>query len=422
MFHIIDFKTKQPVKPKDFIFIGEQNEPWEVRVNIEAIKEKINFDYYKKSPPMLIKYLPFLPIQDYSQFVTLSEGATPLLKSRSIGKKLGAKLYFKYEAVNPTGSFKDRGSAIEVTVAKELGAKAIVVASTGNMAASCSCYAAAADIPCFVFVPEGTPVAKLAQVISYGGKIVQVKGKYSDAARIAKEIARKLGFYLAGDYAFRTEGQKTGAYEVIDQMFYHVPDMVIVPMGVGTNIAAYGKGFREYKELDFIDRIPQIIGVEAEGANAIVQSFMKKTTDIKPLETVNTIASAIAVDYPWDGIKALDVIQTSGGEAVSVSDTAIVEAQYMLAKEEGLFVESSAASSLSALFEIAKKQDIQGKKIVCVLTGNGLKDPMPIIKAALKPPTINPDAHSFLELYNNKFFDRDNIVCTGFIYETSTNQ
>ncbi len=361
-----------------------------------------------------MKYFPFLPTQDDSRFVTLSEGITPLLKSKSIGKRLGVKLYFKYEAVNPTGSFKDRGSAIEVTVAKELGAKAIIVASTGNMAASCACYAAAADIPCFVFVPEGTPVAKLAQVISYGGKIVQVKGTYSDAAHLAKNIARKLGFYLAGDYAFRTEGQKTAAYEIIEQLLYHVPDMVVVPMGVGTNIAAYGKGFLEYKELGFIENIPQLVGVEAEGANAIVRSFRKKTTDITALKTADTIASAIAVDYPWDGIKALDVIRKSGGQAVSVSDTTIVEAQYMLAREEGLFVESSAASSLSALFEIAKKQDIKGKKIVCVLTGNGLKDPMPIIKAALKPPTINPDAHSFLELYNNKFFDRDTINFNDF--------
>ena len=403
MYKLVDFKTKKPVESQNFVFTG-QNEPWEVIMDFDEIRSKINVDYFKKAPPFVSKYLPFMPIRNYASFVSLGEGATPLIRSSTIGPELGLDLYFKLESQNPTGSFKDRGSAVEITIAKEFKVKGIVVASTGNMAASCSCYAASAQIPCFVFVPEGTPPSKLAQVISYGGRIVQVKGTYSDAAKLAVKVAEELNFYLAGDYAFRVEGHKTAAFELIDQLFFQVPDMVIVPMGCGTNMASYAKGFRDYKEMGFIDRLPRLVGTQATGACPIINSFKKGVHDIEPTGEVKSIASAIAINDPLDGIKALSAMYSTGGDGYAVSDEEMLAAQYRLSREEGLFVETSCASSLAALFQMCAKHNMAGSKVVCVLTGSGLKDPNPILKVAIKPPTIYPEVNEFLSLYNSAFF------------------
>jgi threonine synthase len=409
LYKLVDFKTKEEVKAKNLVFTGEEN-PWEVIVDLEQVRKKINLDHFKQVPPSLAKYLPFLPIKDYASFVSLRENATPLIRAKSLGKKLGVDLYFKLEGKNPTGSFKDRGSAVDISVAKEFKAKGIVLASTGNMAASCSCYAAAAKIPCFVFVPEGVAMGKLAQVISFGGRIVQVKGNYNDAARLAESVAKSMGFYLAGDYAFRVEGQKTAVFELMDQMFFQEPDMVVLPIGCGTNMAAYGKGFKEYREMGFIEKIPQLIGVQAEGACSVINSFRKNSREVEALDGINTSASAIAVALPLDGVKALDAIYSSGGKAYSVSDQEIVHAQYLLAKEEGLFVESSSAAAVAALFKMNLESTAKGKKLVCILTGDGLKDPDVILKAAIKPPTIFPEENEFKTLYEEGFFNSKNIV------------
>ncbi|MFN8389060.1 MAG: threonine synthase [Bdellovibrionota bacterium] len=405
MYYLADFQTKQRVKPKNLVFTGDNNTPWEVIMDFDEITSKVNIDYFRKSPPYVSKYLPFLPVRDYANFVSLGEGATPLIRSSKIGKELGLQLYFKLESQNPTGSFKDRGSAVELTIAQELGVSAIVVASTGNMAASCSCYAAHAQIPCFVFVPEGTPPSKLAQVISYGGRIVQIKGGYSDAAEMAKKVAEELNLYLAGDYAFRVEGHKTAAFELCDQLFFQVPDFVIVPMGCGTNMASYAKGFREYQQMGFIDHLPKLVGVQASGACPIVNSFDKGTLEVEAVSKVDSIASAIAINYPLDGVKALEGIYGTAGEALAVTDQEMLAAQYRLSKEEGLFVETSCAASIAALFKMAERHSLENKKIVCILTGSGLKDPSPILKVALKPPTIAPKVDEFLQLYNNSFFE-----------------
>jgi threonine synthase len=409
MYYLADFKTKQRVRPSNLVFTGDNHQPWEVIMDFSEITSKVNVDYFRKSPPYVSKYLPFLPVRDYANFVSLGEGATPLIPSSKVGKELGVQLYFKLESQNPTGSFKDRGSAVELTIAKELSVPAIVVASTGNMAASCSCYAAHAQIPCFVFVPEGTPPSKLAQVISYGGRIVQVKGGYGDAAEMAKKVAEALDFYLAGDYAFRVEGHKTAAFELIDQLFFQVPDYVIVPMGCGTNMASYAKGFREYQQMGFIDRLPQLIGVQASGACPIVNSYHQHTYDVQPVSKVESIASAIAINFPLDGVKALEAIYSTDGQALAVTDQEMLAAQYRLSKEEGLFVETSCAASIAALLKMAEQGSLAGKRIVCILTGSGLKDPSPILKVAIKPPTIAPKVDEFLSLYNNSFFEGKSI-------------
>lgn len=409
MYDLVNFKTKQSVRPQSLVFTGKDS-PWEVVMDLDSIKSNIHLDYFKGASPCLAKYLPLLPLKDHSQFVSLRETATPLVKSKTLGKRYGMDLYFKMESKNPTGSFKDRGSAVDVSMAKEFKAPAMVLASTGNMAASCSCYAAAAQIPCFVFVPEGVPLAKLAQVMAFGGKVVQVKGNYNDAAQMAEAVAERMGFYLAGDYAFRVEGQKTAAFELMDQLFLKEPDMVVVPIGCGTNMAAYAKGFSEYRKLGMISNIPQLIGVQAAGACPVVNAFHQRLDDVVPVQGINTIASAIAIGMPVDGVKALDAIYTSGGQAVAVSDQEILQAQYLLSKEEGLFVESASAATYAALVKMASHQDLQGKRVVCVLSGDGLKDPSVMLKAAIKPPTIYPKEDEFVSLFEEGFFNNQSIV------------
>ncbi|MDD3266145.1 MAG: threonine synthase [Burkholderiales bacterium] len=410
MYYLRDFVTKERVNPTNMVFTGETT-PWEVVMDLDEVKSKINLDYFRQSPPNILKYLPLLPIKKQTEFITLRESATPLIKSRKLGRSLGIDLMLKVEGKNPTGSFKDRGTAVEISVAKEMGAKAIILASTGNMAASCACYSAAAGIPCFILVPEGVPPGKLSQVLAFGGHIVQVKGTYNDAADLAYKIAAEMGFYLAGDYAYRLEGAKTAAFEIIDQMLFQVPDYLVVPIGCGTNIGGYYKGFMDYYRLGLIDRLPRIIGVQAKGACAVINSFDEKRNDITPLPSINTLASAIAVANPIDGLKALEAINSTNGYAISVTDNEILAAQHRLAKEEGIFAESSAAATIAGVEKLVAAGKIDAhKKVMCILTGDGLKDPQVVLKAAIKPPTIYPQIADFTNLYSNGFFDGKSMV------------
>ncbi|MFA6037026.1 MAG: threonine synthase [Legionellales bacterium] len=406
MYQLVDFVSKQPVQATGLVF-ADNNTPWEILMDLSLFKQKHPLENFKRESPRLSKYLPLMPIENPENFVTLQEIPTPLINSKNLGPDFGIDLLFKVEGKTLTGSFKDRGSALEVSVAKELGAKAIILASTGNMAASCACYAAAAKMPCYILVPEGVPMNKMAQVIAFGGHIVQIKGTYNDAARLAESLARKMGFYLAGDYAYRLEGQKTAAFELVDQLAGQAPDVVIVPMGCGTNIAAYAKGFKEYLELGLIDKLPQLIGVEATGADAIVRSFNKKEKHITPLKSINTIASAIAVPDPIDGIKALDAIYSTKGQAVAVSDEEILQAQYLLATHESIFAESSSAATIATVLKIG--QQLKGKKVVCILTGDGLKDASVVLKSATKPLTIHANEAEFMQLYDQKIFSGKNM-------------
>jgi threonine synthase len=402
MYQLVDFVTKNPVLPHGLVFTGE-NSPWEVMLDMHIIAANINLEHFRKKSPGIAKYLPLMPVEMNSALRLFTEQATPLIKSRVLGERLGLDLYFKVESKNPTGSFKDRGSAVEVAVAKEFKAKGIILASTGNMAASCACYAAFAKIPCFVLVPENVSLAKLAQVIAYGGHLVRIKGDYNEAARLAKLLAEDIGFYLAGDYAYRVEGQKTAAFEIIDQLDFQVPDAVVVPIGCGTNLSAYAKGFREYHYLGLIDKVPQLIGVQAEGAAAVVDSFNKHKNTIQALHSTHTIASAIAVPDPIDGVKALEGIYATNGCAVAVSDQEILQAQHLLSTEEGLFVETASAATLAALI---KSTDLKQRKVVCVLTGDGLKEAAAVLNNVAHLPFIEPSEKEFLKLYQDDFFRR----------------
>ncbi len=367
--------------------------PLDVVYNYEFIKQRLNVYALKNSPISALKYLTFYPIINLEKIVTLNEGGTPLHHCRNFSQKFKLNnLYIKNEGANPTGVFKDRGTLVEITKALEMGAKAVCFASTGNMAASVAAYCSIAKIPCYVLVPEGTPIGKLAQTLSYGARIIQVRATYSECAALAEKMAKKHGFYLAGDYAFRLEGQKSQAYEIAEQLGWKAPDYVVCPVGVGTNISGIWKGFVELKKLDLISNLPKIIAVQPQDCDVVVRAFKSKNKKLVAIEKPNTVCSAVAVSLPFDGPKVLKALSESHGTAVSVSDEEVLETQQLVARQEAVFVEPSGALPMAAVAKLSaqkffKKDDV----IVCIATGNGLKDPKSAVKIIPDPPTIDPE-------------------------------
>ncbi len=407
-YKLFSVKTHREISEKESVTWDEQaHSPLEVVYDYEKMKRHINRFTFQSTPPSAMKYADFYPIHNLENVVSLNEGGTPLYESAVIGNTLGIKkLYFKYEGANPTGAFKDRGSLVEVTKAKELGAKAIVVASTGNMAASVSAYSAKAGLDCYVFVPEGTPRSKLAQALSYGGKVIQVRGTYSEAANLAEQTAERFGYYLAGDYAFRAEGQKSIGFEIVEQLYWRVPDYVICPIGCGTNISAIWKGFKEFYTMGFIDKLPKMIGVQAEGCAPLVEAYTQGKTSFTTVKKPQTIASAVAAGYPLDGLKVLKLIKESQGTLLTVSDNEMIAQLSSLAREESIFVETSAAASLAGLQKLIQTNKIaKESSCVTILTGAGLKDPQTALRALAEPPTIEPSLKEVEKLLKSKLLD-----------------
>lgn len=364
--------------------------PLDVKYDYDLLKNRMNYYTMRASPPSVLKYLDFYPLKDRHNLKSLGEGNTPLHFAFNLGKKLGIeKLYIKNEGLNPTGAFKDRGSFVELHKAKELGFSKVCVASTGNMAASVAAYSAQIGLDCYVFVPENTPRGKLAQAISYGAHVIQVRGTYSDAFALTVLVANKYGFYLAGDYAFRGEGQKSLSYEVCEQLYFADIDWVLVPVGMGTNLAYIYKGFKEYFEFGLIKKLPRFIAVQADGSCPIVDAFKNKSKLI-PLDKPQTVCSAIAVGNPIDAAKVFKALNDSKGLAVSVSDDDTLSAQQELAKLEALYVEPSSSTTIAALKKLAAGIIKHTDTVVCVATGAGLKDPATTLKVIAEPPTIEP--------------------------------
>lgn len=377
--------------------------PLDVRYDYGYIRSRLNRYSLRSSPIKALKYLDFYPIRDLDQVISLDEGGTPLYRCRKLAEATGLpRLYIKNEGANPTGVFKDRGSLVEISKAKEQGAQAVCVASTGNMAGSVAAYASIATIPCYVLVPEGTAIGKMAQALSYGARLLQVRGTYTDAARLTEEMSRQYGFYLAGDYAFRVEGQKSQAFEIIEQLDWRVPAVLIVPMGCGTNIAALWKGFKEFYELGLIDRLPRLVGVQPEGCQPIVSAFNQGRDAITPVAKPSTVASAVSAGDPLDGIKALAALRESGGCALALSDAEILEGQQQLARLESIFVEPAGAIPIAALSALLTTGRIRPDEVVvCLATGNGLKDPKSALKVLPAPAAIEPtlqEVDKFLKL------------------------
>jgi threonine synthase len=319
---------------------------------------------------ILERYASLLPVTKDTPLVTLGEGGTPLVRSRSIGPELGLEaLYFKLEYANPTGSFKDRGMVMAVAKAVEEGATALLCASTGNTSASAAAYAARYGLRAYVVVPAGRIAAgKLAQAIAHGAEIVAIEGSFDDALRIAQELSQRAGVALVNSVnPYRIEGQKTAAFEIVDDLG-DAPDLLCIPVGNAGNITAYWRGFVEYHRLEHTSKRPRLWGFQAAGAAPLVLGH--------PVEHPETVATAIRIGNPasWQG--AVSARDESGGAIDSVTDEEILEAYRHLAAEEGVFCEPASAASVAGLLKQARAgATLEGLTAVCVITGHGLKDP-----------------------------------------------
>lgn len=333
---------------------------------------------------LLREYREYLPITDKTPLITLHEGNTPLIKAEKIGKELGGiELYFKYDGLNPTGSFKDRGMVMAVAKALEDGSKAIMCASTGNTSASAAAYAARSGIQCIVVIPDGNiALGKLAQALMYGAKVIAIKGNFDEALKAVVDITNKYPITLVNSInPFRLQGQKTSAFEICDTLG-KAPDYLAIPVGNAGNISAYWMGFKEYKENGKVSNLPKMIGFEAEGSAAIVQN--------RVIENPQTLATAIKIGNPASWKLAVNAANESNGFIDSVTDDEILDAYKMLTREEGIFAEPASAASLAGVIKTYKAGKLKkGDVVVSVLTGNGLKDPDNAIKICNAPIKVD---------------------------------
>ena len=317
---------------------------------------------------LLYKYASYLPVTDKTPLISLCEGNTPLIHLTSLSKELGITLYGKYEGLNPTGSFKDRGMVVAVAKAKEEGAKMVICASTGNTSASAAAYAVRAGLKAVIIIPDGKiALGKLTQAIMYGAHIIAIPGNFDEALKFVIEISEKENMTLVNSInPYRLEGQKTAAFEICEQLG-EAPDVLAIPVGNAGNISAYWKGFREWNEKHGTN-LPRIHGFEAEGAAAIVKGY--------PIEKPETIATAIRIGNPASWKLAEAARNQSKGYIHSVTDDEILNAYTKIAKQDGVFIEPGSAASLAGVIQHVKNGLIaKGETVVCVFTGNGLKDP-----------------------------------------------
>lgn len=334
---------------------------------------------------VLKRYKELLPVTDKTPMLSLGEGDTPLIRSKHLLKDVGCQeLYFKFEGCNPTGSFKDRGMVVAVAKAVEEGSRAVMCASTGNTSASAAAYAAMHGIESIIIIPEGKIAkGKLAQAIAHGARIVTINGNFDQALQIVRELTSKHPVTLVNSInPYRLEGQKTAAFEIVDELG-SAPDYLFIPVGNAGNISAYWKGFKEYHKLGKAKSTPKMMGFQAEGAAPIVRGHI--------IEKPETIATAIRIGNPASWNKATAARDESGGLIDMVSDVEIMAAQKLLATREGVFGEPASAASVAGLLKMSKKIDFGGKKIVCVITGTGLKDAEIAIKNAEPFIQLPPD-------------------------------
>lgn len=360
--------------------------------------DEVEIDFKLDGRDMRVwKYRSLLPVR--SDPVTLKEGGTPLYRLDRLEKELGIrKIYVKHEGLNPSGSFKDRGMTVGVTKALEFKKNAVACASTGNTSASMAMYAAKAGLKAYVLLPAGkVALGKVAQALMHGAEVIGIRGNFDDALRIVREVCDRAGIYLLNSVnPFRLEGQKTIAYEIADEI--GVPDAVILPIGNAGNISAIFKGFEELREIGLTDEMPKMIGIQAEGASPVFKAFKEGREDIKPLGNPETIATAIRIGNPVNAKKALRAVYRSRGLVEAVSDQEIISAQKILAKN-GIGVEPASAASLAGLIKLSKMGVIErDATVVCIATGNLLKDPETAMKVCGEPKIVDADVEKIMAL------------------------
>ncbi|MFB2980845.1 threonine synthase [Microseira sp. BLCC-F43] len=325
-------------------------------------------------PGLIEAYRSYLPVTPNTPVVTLLEGNTPLIPVPAIASIIGrsVRVFAKFDGLNPTGSFKDRGMTMAISKAKEAGAKAVICASTGNTSASAAAYARRGGMRAFVLIPDGyVALGKLAQALLYGAEVLAIKGNFDQALEIVREMAESYPITLVNSVnPYRLEGQKTGAFEVVDALG-NAPDWLCIPVGNAGNITAYWMGFCQYHQAGKCDRLPRMMGFQAAGASPLVTGT--------PVAHPETLATAIRIGNPASWEKAVAAQEASQGAFNAVTDEEILDAYRLLASSEGIFCEPASAASVAGLLKV-KDQVPTGATVVCVLTGNGLKDPDTAIK------------------------------------------
>jgi threonine synthase len=327
---------------------------------------------------VIARYRTYLPVTDATPVISLNEGSTPLIHSPKLSARVGrgCQVFLKYEGLNPTGSFKDRGMTMAISKAVEAGAQAVICASTGNTSAAAAAYAARASVTCVVLLPAGKiAFGKLAQAFIYGAKVVAIEGNFDDALRLVRELGETGQFAIVNSInPFRIEGQKTAAFEIIEELG-DAPDLHFIPVGNAGNISAYWQGYREFEKLGKSTHLPRMIGFQAAGSAPIFHG--------KVIEKPETVATAIRIGNPASWSLASAAIKDSGGAIDIVTDSEILAAQQWLAAKEGIFVEPASAASVAGLFKCVDApaavfpaaRIAEGSRIVCTVTGHGLKDP-----------------------------------------------
>jgi len=348
------------------------------------------------------KYREYLPVTDETPIVTLLEGNTPLIPSESLSSMLGQgfEVFLKYEGLNPTGSFKDRGMTMAVSKAVEAGSKAVMCASTGNTSASAAAFAARSGIKCIVLIPKGViALGKLAQALIHGAQVIAIDGNFDDALDLVKNITDNNPITLVNSLnPFRIEGQKTGSFEICDELD-DAPDFQCMPVGNAGNITAYWKGYKEYKDKGKSNKLPRMCGFQAAGSAPIVYG--------SPIKNPETIATAIRIGNPASWKQAEAARDESGGLIDMVTDNEILKAYQLLADREGVFVEPASAASVAGLIKLNEQcyflehRRLEGGhrniRIVCILTGHGLKDPDRAIKSVKEPITVKAKLEAVMD-------------------------
>ncbi|MHB1683707.1 MAG: threonine synthase [Bacilli bacterium] len=331
---------------------------------------------------ILARYAQFLPLTARTPELTLGEGSTPLIKANYLSERLGLTVWLKYEGANPTGSFKDRGMVLAVAKALEAGSSAVICASTGNTSAAAAAYAARAGMRAIVLIPDGyVALGKLAQAIMYGAQVIAIRGNFDQALTLVREIADREPITLVNSVnPYRLEGQKTGAFEICEELG-RAPDYLAIPVGNAGNITAYHRGFVEYANA-FHTTVPKMLGFQAAGAAPIVRG--------EPVADPQTVATAIRIGNPASWQLALAAVSASDGIIAAVTDEEILEAYRLLASREGVFAEPASAASVAGVIKRAEAgQFARASSVVCVLTGHGLKDPDAAIRSSsAKPATV----------------------------------
>jgi len=339
-------------------------------------------------PGLIEHYREFLPVTPKTPVVTLLEGNTPLIFSEDLSNEIGLKVYLKYEGLNPTGSFKDRGMTMAISKAREKGANVVMCASTGNTSASAAAYAArSGSIRCVVLIPDGNiALGKLAQAMIHQAKVIAIRGNFDEALNLVREITAKYPVELVNSInPFRIEGQKTAAFEIVDCL-KDAPEFHAIPVGNAGNITAYWKGYKEYKSAGKAKQLPVMLGFQAAGSAPIVLG--------KPVEKPETIATAIRIGNPASWQSAVAARDESRGLIDLVTDEEILAAYRRLASFSGVFCEPASAASVAGILKLNSQgyfKDKKGGRIVCTLTGHGLKDPNIAIKNVANPITLDPN-------------------------------